>query len=165
MEVISFFESSRQAHWLEQLRACDWGAGEFLHELLTQGTFFDAVGQGSRVLMLTDCDALVSFCTYARWDDIQPTELTPWVGFIYTFPEYRGHRCAGLLLEEVGRLARAEGVSEVYISTNAVGLYEKYGFAYLTQMDDMDGNPSRVYVKRIIDLPLRREQPWRKTKT
>lgn len=148
MEVISFYDSDRQEHWLEEIKRSDWGAGKFLHELLSEGKFFDTVGDGSRVLLLTDGDELISYCSYARWDDIQPTELTPWMGFIYTFPEHRGHRYAGLLFDEVEHLARAEGVSEVYISTNHVGLYEKYGCEFLTMMDDMDGNPSRVYVKK-----------------
>ncbi|MBR4828666.1 MAG: GNAT family N-acetyltransferase [Muribaculaceae bacterium] len=150
MDVISFHNSARQELWLEEIKRSDWGAGAFLHELLSSDTFFDAVGEGSKVLLLTDGDELISYCTYARWDDIQPTELSPWMGFIYTFPEHRGHRYAGRLFEEVERLAQKEDVPAVYISTNHVGLYEKYGCEFLTMMDDMDGNPSRVYVKKIL---------------
>lgn len=149
MKVISFFESNRQAHWLDEIAKCDWSAGALLQELLSKGTFFDAVGEGSRVLLLTDGDELVSFCTYAQKDDIQPTELTPWMGFVYTFPPYRGHRCVGYLFTEIERLAKQEHVANVYISTNHVGLYEKYGCEYHTQMKDMDGEASRVYIKRI----------------
>ena len=101
------------------------------------------------MLLLTDGEELISFCTYAKYDDIQPTELTPWMGFVFTFPEHRGHRYVGLLFEEIERLAREEHVPAVYISTGHVGLYEKYGCDYLTQMTDIAGNPSRVYVKKI----------------
>ena len=149
MKVINFFDSDRQDHWLEEIKRSDWGAGAFLHQLLSNGTFFDAVGEDSKVLLLTDGDELISFCTYARKDDIQPTELTPWMGFVYTFPEHRGHRYVGLLFAEIERLAKEEGISEVYISTNHIGLYEKYGCEYKTQLCDMDGELSRVYVKKI----------------
>ena len=148
MKVINFFESDRQAHWLGEIAKCDWGAGVLLHNLLSRGAFFDAVGEGSRVLLLTDGDELVSFCTYAQKDDIQPTELTPWMGFVYTFPQYRGRRCVGYLFAEIERLAKQEHIAKVYISTNHIGLYEKYGCEYFTQMQDMDGETSRVYVKR-----------------
>lgn len=147
MNVINFFESDRKEHWLQEIAKSDWGAGAFLHELLSKGTFFDAVGEGSRVLLLTDGDELISFCTYAQKDDIQPTELTPWMGFVYTFPKHRGHRYVGLLFEEIERLAKQEHIAKVYISTNHIGLYEKYGCEYLTQMKDMNGEASRVYVK------------------
>ena len=149
MNVIDFHKSDRQEHWLSEIKRSDWGAGTFLHALLSEGTFFEAVGENSKVLLLVDGDELISFCTYAEKDDIQPTELTPWAGFVYTFPEHRGHRYAGLLFDEIERIAKEEQVSQVYISTNHIGLYEKYGCEYKTQMNDMDGEPSRVYVKKI----------------
>ncbi len=150
MEIICFHDSDRQAHWLQEIKRSDWRPGALLHRLLSEDKFFEAVGKGSKVLMLIDGDELVSYCTYARWDDIQPTELTPWMGFIYTFPEHRSHRYAGVLMAEVERLAKAEGVAVVYISTNHVGLYEKYGWEFLTMMNDMEGIPSRVYVKNVL---------------
>ncbi|MBO7728984.1 MAG: GNAT family N-acetyltransferase [Oscillospiraceae bacterium] len=149
MKVIDYFKSDRQQHWLEEIKRSDWGAGAFLFELISKGTFFDAVGEASRILLLIEGDALISYCTYAEKDDIQPTELTPWMGFVYTFPEYRGHRYVGKLFDEIERIAREEGISEVYISTNHIGLYEKYGCEYKTQMNDIDGTPSRIYVKKI----------------
>ena len=149
MKVIDYFKSDRQQHWLEEIKRSDWGAGAYLFELISKGTFFDAVGEESRILLLIEGDALISYCTYAEKDDIQPTELTPWMGFVYTFPEYRGHRYVGKLFDEIERIAREEGISEVYISTNHIGLYEKYGCEYKTQMNDIDGTPSRIYVKKI----------------
>lgn len=90
-----------------------------------------------------------SFCTYAEKDDIQPTKLTPWMGFVYTFPEYRGHRYVGKLFSEIEKLAKAENVHDIFISTNHTGLYEKYGCEFFKVMNDMEGEPSRVYKKHI----------------
>jgi len=149
MEVIGFYESGKQEHFLAELRKSDWRAGAFLYEIINNGTFFDTVGNDSEVLLLTDGEKLISFCTFAEKDDIQPTELTPWIGFVYTFPEYRSHRFAGLLFEEAEKRAKKKNIPQIYLSTNHIGLYEKYGFEYLTQMNDTDGNPSRIYVKKI----------------
>ena len=149
MKVINYFDSDSKSHWLEEIKKSDWRAGMFLHKMLSENTFFENVGKGSRVLLLTDGDALISFCTFSKYDDIQPTDLTPWIGFVYTFPQYRGHRYAGLLFDEVVRLAKEKNIPDVYLSTNRDGLYEKYGFEYLTTMNDIDGEPSKVYIKRI----------------
>ena len=149
MKVIDYFDSDRKEHWLHEIKRGDWGAARYLYELLSAGSFFEATGEKSKVLMLTDGDELISFCTYAEKDDIQPTELTPWIGFVYTFPEFRGHSYVGLLFDEVERIAKEDGVSEVYISTNHTGLYEKYGCEFMTEMKDVNGEPSRVYVKKI----------------
>lgn len=149
MEIINFFESDNREHWLAEIGKSDWSAGGLLYGLLRDGTFFDAVGEGSKVLLLTDGDALVSYCTYAKKDDIPSTDLTPWVGFVYTFPAYRGNHYVGLLFAQADRLAREENISEIYVSTNHVGLYEKYGCTYLTQMPDAEGVWSRIYVRKV----------------
>ena len=147
MQVIHYFESDRQTHWLREIRRADWRAAAFLANLLENGTFFETLGEKSRVLLLTEGDELISFCTYSEKDDIQPTDLTPWMGFVYTFPAHRGHRCVGKLFDEIERLAKAEGTPAVYLSTNHIGLYEKYGCTFKTMMNDIDGVPSRIYVK------------------
>ena len=148
MKVINYFESDKQEHWLEEIRRCDWGAGQFLHDLLKQGKLQEYVGDNVKVLMLVEGDELISFCTYAEKDDIQPTDLTPWIGFVYTFPQRRGQRCVGKLFDEIANIARSENISQAYISTNHVGLYEKYGCEFYQMMNDIGGEPSRVYIKR-----------------
>lgn len=154
MKVINYFDSDRQEHWLEKIGECDWGAGKYLYELLSKKVFFETVGEKSRLLLLTDGDELISFCTYAEKDDVQPTQLTPWVGFVYTYPQYRGHRYVGRLFNEIGRIAETEDVPQVYISTNEEGLYEKYGCEYKEQMTDIEGEPTRVYVKKFPHVQL-----------
>lgn len=149
MQVIDYYNCDRQGYWLEQIKKSDWGAGQYLYELLSENKFKDIVGEKSKVLMLVSEDELISFCTYAEIDDIQPTMLTPWIGFVYTFPQYRGHRYLGKLFQEIEKLAKAENVHDIFISTNHTGLYEKYDCEFYQIMNDMNGEPSRVYRKRV----------------
>lgn len=148
MRVINYFDSKDKEYWLEEIGKSDWGAGRFLHQLLQEEKLQEYVGENVKVLMLVEDSELISFCTYAEKDDIQPTDLTPWIGWVYTFPRRRGQRCAGKLFDEIAKIAKAENVSQAYISTNHVGLYEKYGCEFLTMMPDVGGEMSRVYVMR-----------------
>lgn len=148
MQVIDYYKCDRPDHWLRQVKKSDWRAGQFLYELLSENKFKNTVGEKSTVLMLVNEDELISFCTYAEKDDIQTT-LTPWVGFVYTFPEYRGHRYAGKLLSEIEKLAKSENIHYIFISTNHIGLYEKYGYEFYQIMNDIYGELSRVYRKYI----------------
>ena len=107
--------------------------------------------------MLVNGDRLVSFCTFAPFDDIQPTEFTPWIGFVYTFPEYRGHHYVGQLIEYSEKLAKERGQEYIYISTNHIGLYEKYGYEFFQMMKDVGGEDSRVYRKEMYS----HNQFWR----
>ncbi len=85
MQVIDYFQSDRQEHWLSQIEKSDWNAGKYLYELLRK--------------------------------------------------------------KELKKLAKENNVRDVYISTNHTGLYEKYGCEFYRMINDMHGEPSRVYVK------------------
>ena len=99
--------------------------------------------------MLTEGSELVSFCTLAEKDDIQPTDLTPWIGFVYTFPKYRGKRYITKLLSEAEKIAFNEGARYTYISTDHIGLYEKYGYEFYKTQEDINGEMARIYRKAL----------------
>ena len=71
------------------------------------------------------------------------------IGFIYTFPAYRGKRLAGKILEKAEEFARLNGATYTHISTNHVGLYEKYGYKFFATMKDIEGEDTRVYRKKL----------------
>ena len=149
MQIIHYFKSDRQEYWRSQIGRSDWGPGDLLHSLLCNGTFFDFTGEGSEILLLVEGDTLISYCTYARQDDIHPIDLSPWFGFVYTFPQFRGHRYVGLLFEEADRLAREEHADTIYISTTHTGLYEKYGCTFLRDAQDWEGEWVKIYPRKV----------------
>ncbi|MBR6083991.1 MAG: GNAT family N-acetyltransferase [Spirochaetales bacterium] len=150
MEVLEYYSSDNRKHWLDEIKKSDWGAGTYLYELLRDNKLKELCGSDTKVLLLTEGDNLVSFCTYAPQDDIPNTTLTPWVGFVYTFPQYRGHHCMGFLFDYANGLALADGHGYLYVSTLEIGLYEKYGFSFLQFMKDVHGDESRVYRKEVF---------------
>ncbi len=149
MKIIEYYNSDNKEHWLSEIKKSEWSAGQFLHKLLKEETFKETVGESSDVLILTKGEELISFCTLAEMDDIQPTDLTPWIGFVYTFPQYRGHRYSGRLLSYAEEKAKEQGAECVHISTNHNGLYEKFGYEFYDVMKDIDGEDSRVYIKTL----------------
>lgn len=147
MKIIEFFTSDNKEHWLNEIAKSDWGAGQYLYQLLRDGRLKGMVGETAMVPMLVDGEQLIAFCTFAPLDDIQPTDMSPWVGFAYTFPQYRGHRYLGLLLDYAESNAAIIGKESIYISTGHTGLYEKYGYEFLKMEKDIGGEDSRVYRK------------------
>ena len=148
-KIIEYFSCNEQSHWLKEIQKSDWSAGQYLYELLQEHRLKELCGEGTKVLMLTDGEDLVSFCTYAEQDDVRAPSLTPWVGFAYTFPTFRGNRYMGQLLDYAAVLAHGEGQRYLYISTGETGLYEKYGCSFWKTMKDLNGNDSRIYRKKI----------------
>ena len=149
MQVIKYYLSENQAHWLKEIGKGDWSAAELLHDWLEGDKLKQMCGDSTEVYMLTDGDKLVSFATLASQDEINAPELTPWIGFVYTFPTYRGHRNSGKLITHICDVLKSAGTEKVYISTDEIGLYEKYGFTFWQTMPTREGKPTRVYVKKI----------------
>ncbi len=147
MKIIDYFTATDQPHWLAQIQKSDWSAGQYLYELLKSKTLKTLVGEKTHLFLLAHEGELVSFCTLAEKDDVQPTELTPWIGWVYTFPEHRGHRYAEQLFVYAEKAAKQEGAQSIYISTNHQGLYEKFGYTFFKTATDVGGDPTRVYKK------------------
>lgn len=149
MDIIHYFESDNKPALVEKLRSCDWSAARFLVELLEKGTFFDTLGGEGELLLLKDGENIVSFATLARQDSVRDESLYPWIGFVYTWPEYRGNRYAGQLIAHAEAMAARQGHKRVYIATDYVGLYEKYGYSYQENRIDCWGDDQRVLYKDI----------------
>ena len=149
MKIISFNECNNKDYWMEQILKSDWDARLFLDRAYKEKEIRALFGKHLDILLLVENDQLISYCTYSEFDEIQPTELTPWVGFVYTFPKYRGNRYMGLIFEEISKLAQSDNYSYIYLSTNHTSVYEKYGFEFYQILNDIQGHPSRIYRKKI----------------
>ena len=90
MEIIKYFETENKEHWLSEIAKSDWSAGHFLYRLPKTEKLREPAGENAKVLLLAKGGKFVSFCTFANFDDIKPTKLTPRIGFVYTFPKTSG---------------------------------------------------------------------------
>ena len=76
-------------------------------------------------------------------------DLTPNVCAVYTEEDYRCKGIAGNLLNMVVADMRDKGISPVYLVTDHVGFYERYGWEFLcmAQGDD-EPEMTRMYIHR-----------------
>ncbi|MBE6036499.1 MAG: GNAT family N-acetyltransferase [Clostridiales bacterium] len=76
-------------------------------------------------------------------------DLTPNVCAVYTEEEFRRQGISGTLLNMAVEDLRAKGISPVYLVTDHVGFYERYGWEFFC-MAQGDGEPhkTRLYIHR-----------------
>lgn len=76
-------------------------------------------------------------------------DLTPNVCAVYTEKDYRCQGIAGHLLGLVVEDMRSKGISPLYLVTDHVGFYERYGWEFLCMVQS-DGEPemTRMYIHR-----------------
>ena len=76
-------------------------------------------------------------------------DLTPNVCAVFTEEGYRGQGIAGNLLNMVVNDMKSKGISPIYLITDHIGFYEKYGWEFLCMVQgDGEPNMTRMYVHR-----------------
>ena len=76
-------------------------------------------------------------------------DLAPNVCAVYTEPAFRGRGVAGGLLELAVEDMRSRGVSPLYLVTDHVGFYERYGWEFLCMVrEEGTARQTRMYVHR-----------------
>ena len=107
---------------MEKISQCDWSAARFLVELLQKGTFRETLGGWGELYLLMDGENLVSFATSSGQDAVRDESLTPWIGFVYTAPEYRGHRHAGKILTHAAVRSILPPIMWVFMKSMAMSI-------------------------------------------
>ena len=151
MTIIEYFaqNEAEQARWRAAIGKGEWRAAAYLAQRLAGNRLRREYGARTRLLLGVEDGELAAFCTLAEQDEIDAPDMTPWIGFVYVFPEYRGRRRSGEMIDHACALAKRDGFAYVYLSTNEIGLYEKYGFKFLCTAEEIRGGEARVYARKL----------------
>jgi N-acetylglutamate synthase-like GNAT family acetyltransferase len=78
-------------------------------------------------------------------DFISRGDLYPWICAIYIDETQRGNAYGKLLIDKAKRDTKKFGYKYLYLSTQHIGYYEKYGFEYIGQGYHPWEEESRIY--------------------
>lgn len=95
--------------------------------------------------LLMDNDKIIGCAGLITNDFISRMDLYPWVCAIYIEEEYRGRSYGSVLIEKAKKDAKSGGFSNLYLCTDHVGYYERYGFEYVGTGYHPWEDSSRIY--------------------
>lgn len=95
--------------------------------------------------LLMDKGRIIGCVRLVTNDFISRMDLYPWICALYIEESYRGNAYGSLLLERAKEDTKTFGFSRLYLSTDHIGYYEKYGFSYLGVGYHPWGESSRIY--------------------
>ena len=123
---------------------CSWNVGRHLAKLLEQDDFQDFEG----VFIALSGNNIIGFCTFRETDYYPENRYFPWISSIFVDEEYRGNRISEKLIQSAINNARMFGFDKVYIPSNIIGLYEKYGFCKIDELENYDGDIDNIFMKK-----------------
>ena len=95
--------------------------------------------------LLMNGDTIAGGAGLVTNDFISRMDLYPWFVALFIEESERGHAYGRLLMERAMADAGDGGFTAMYLSTDLVGYYEKYGFTYIGTGYHPWGEKSRIY--------------------
>jgi len=120
---------------------CSWKAGYKLSELMRNNGFSD----WERVFVVLIDGNIAGYCTLSKNDCIPNVEYTPYVGFIFVGEPYRGNRISEKLCLTAIEYAKSIGFDRVYLVSDHINLYDKYGFIKIDEKEAPWGTMQTIF--------------------
>jgi GNAT superfamily N-acetyltransferase len=91
-------------------------------------------------------DKLVGMYQFVMGDLFPRPDLYPWLANLYVDPACRGAGLGRFLIESVRDHAAKAGLKELYLFTTHSGLYEKFGWTFVQEIDTfLEPRMQRLY--------------------
>jgi GNAT superfamily N-acetyltransferase len=86
-------------------------------------------------LILVDGDELIGFISIFPFDSEEEKDLTPWYATMYVKKEHRGLGYSKILNDAILNEAKNRGFKEIYLKTDLVNYYDKFGAIFIKMMN------------------------------
>jgi N-acetylglutamate synthase-like GNAT family acetyltransferase len=146
MEIKQIFQNDEL--WQKTIdygKNCSWKAGAFFAKQMEENKFTE----WERLFVAIDDNNIAGYCNFVRNDCIPDVKYTPYISCIFVEEQYRGNRLSEKMILTVMEYAKILAFNEVYIVSNHINLYEKYGFIKIDEKKDYWNRDEKIY-KRII---------------
>lgn len=129
----------------EYAESCSWRAGKALAQMMDKGAFQD----WERVVAALDGEEICGYCTIAKTDCIPDVDYTPYIGFLFVDEAYRGNRLSRQIILHAMDYLKSVGFEKVYLVSDHVNLYEKYGFEVIDRKMAPWGEEEKIYMQKL----------------
>ncbi|MCJ7842831.1 GNAT family N-acetyltransferase [Lederbergia sp. NSJ-179] len=100
--------------------------------------------------LMEQSDEIIGCAGLISNDFISRMDLWPWISALYIEEDYRGRSLGEKLILRAKADAERAGFNRVYLCTDHIGYYEKYGFTYMGDGYHPWGHRSRIYASEIL---------------
>lgn len=124
-------------------KECLWQpTGTYLSKCMKNDEFSD----WERVFVALETDVIAGFCALTKTSAVFGDTYTPYIGFVFVDESYRGNRISEHLCIAAIEYAKTVGFDKVYLYSDHVNLYEKYGFVKVDAKEAPWGARQSIYM-------------------
>ena len=135
MKIINLKEENICLEDYVRLCSLEWGSPKSDDEVKEKVSSILSGDKVISVLGLVDDDTLIGFISLFKYDGDERRDLSPWYATMYVKSEFRGKGYSKLLNDAIINEARNLGYSKIYLKTDLVNYYEKFGAKYLEDLE------------------------------
>lgn len=139
MKIINL--KANKEYLYEYVNYCllEWGKDKvledpnlYVEQKIKKIIYFDDV---ISVLGLIDQNKLIGFISLLKHDGNERKDLTPWYATMYVKAEYRNKGYSKILNEAIIKEAKKIGYNRIYLKSNLINYYEKFGAIYMHDLE------------------------------
>lgn len=124
---------------------CSWVAGPHIAGMLQENRFTDWEAPFAALLD----GEIIGYCTFLRTDYYPENRYWPWISSIFVDEKHRGQGVCGQLIASAIAYARECGFTRVYIPSDMLGFYERYGFHQIDELTNYGGDVDHIFARDI----------------
>ncbi len=103
-----------------------------------------------QIVVATENNEIIGYYSLIAKELVQDNhDYTPWLGTLFVCAKYRGNHYSPILIEDACRRVKNMGYNHLYLATEHIGLYEKFGFEEIGLGLYLWGAPTKFYRKTI----------------
>lgn len=143
-EIVSLRQNPAQLERFVAYFSCHWGNAAVYRDCMAAG--LDSNSPLPQWYLLENFTRGIIGCAGLITNDfISRMDLWPWLCALYIDEPYRGNALGSVLIKHVRSEAFLLGFPSLYLCTDHVGYYEKYGFEHIANGIHPWGKSSRIY--------------------
>ena len=125
--------------------ALNWGIPHVIYQDCVANSLTTTNALPRWYLLVNSLGAVIGSYGLVTNDLISRQDLWPWLCALYVEKSWRGNAFGAKMLEHGRQEAKRLGFEKLYLSTDHIGFYEKYGWSYIGDGYDRSGQPGRIY--------------------
>lgn len=151
MEILSVRENAKKVDDFIKYIQSKWASPDSM--AVYEDCIKSCIGSKSTLphwFLLKDGEKNIGCVGIITNDFISRMDLFPWLCALYIEEEYRGNNYGSLLIEKCKKEAKSLGFDSLYLCTDHIGYYERFGFKYIGDGFHPWGESSRIYKAELL---------------